>query len=155
MVEFKDKNFARAMNLLRPLSNSKDPAIRIWAQLRLAQNQKKADRLEAALLTYAEISKSSDRGISVSGVPSDLVARRARCVLLEELDRSEQLQKEAQDLQNDLKDKRWRLDRASYFYYMDQVAKWLGGGGQIRFRGAGFGGSHILAMVKSSKHPKQ
>ncbi|MGD8538377.1 MAG: HAMP domain-containing sensor histidine kinase [Candidatus Aminicenantes bacterium] len=125
-AEFQEKNYTRAINVLHLLSRSKDPATRIGAQFRLARNQKKAGRIEAALNTYDEISRSTDLGISVSGVPSDLVARRARCVLLEELEKPEQLQKEAQDLLDDLKGRRWHLDRASYLYYTDQVTQWLG-----------------------------
>jgi signal transduction histidine kinase len=125
-AEFQDKNYTRAINMLHPLSRSKDPVTRIGAQFRLARNQKKAGRIEAALNTYDAISRSTDLGISVSGVPSDLVARRARCVLWEELEKPEQLQKEAKDLLDDLKEKRWQLDRASYFYYFDQVTQWLG-----------------------------
>ena len=125
-AEFLDQNYGRAINALRPLSKAKDPATRVGAQLRIARNLRKAGRLEAALDIYSELTKPSDHGISVSGVPADLVARRARCVLLEKLGNREQLQQEAQSLWDDLKGKRWHLDRASYFYYSEKVAQWLG-----------------------------
>ena len=124
--EFINQDFRRAIRDLLPFSRSEDPAIRAGAELRLARNFRKAGDREAALETYDEMAKSSDHGISISGVPADLAARRARCGLLEELGRRADLQKGAQDLLDDLRDRRWRLDRASYLYYRDQAAHWLG-----------------------------
>lgn len=124
--EFLDHDFGRAIRALLPLSRSEDPAIRAGARLRLARNYKKAGDLESALRTYAEMAASSDGGISISGVPADLVARRARSALLEELERRSELQRSAQDLLNDLMSGRWRLDRASYLFYREQAVRWLG-----------------------------
>ena len=59
------------------------------AELRLARNLRKAGRAEAALEIYGDLAKVTDVGLS--GVPADLVASRARCALLEELGRTEQL----------------------------------------------------------------
>lgn len=125
-AEFLDHDYARAINALRPFSKAEDPGLRAGAQLRLARNLRKAGRLEAALNVYTELAKASNHGISISGVPADLVARGGRCVLLEELKSWEQLQREAQSLWDDLKGRRWHLDRASYLYYSKQVAQWLG-----------------------------
>ncbi len=125
-AEFLDKDYGRAINVLRPFSRAEDPPTRAGAQLRLARNFRKAGRLETALDIYKELAESSDHGILISGVPADLVARRARCALMEELDRREQLQQEAQSLQDDLKARVWHLDRASYLYYSEQAAQWLG-----------------------------
>lgn len=124
-AEFRDLDYERAINVLRPFSKAEDPATRAGAQLRLARNLRKAGRLEAALDIYDDLAKSSDHSVSISGVPAGLVARRARCILLEELGNREQLQQEVQSLQDDLKSKRWRLDRASFLYYSDQAAQWL------------------------------
>ncbi len=125
-AEFQDQEYGRAINALRPFSRAKDPATRIGAQLRLARNLRKAGRFSEALEIYGELAKSSDHEVSVSGVPVDLVARRARCLLLEKLESREQLQQEAQSLWNDLIGRHWQLDRASYFYYSEEVAQWLG-----------------------------
>ncbi len=124
-AEFLEKDFGRAIDVLRPFSKDKDPATRAGALIRMARNLRKAGRLEAALDIYSELVNSTHNGVSVSGVPVDLVARRARCVLLKEVKSQEQLQQEAQSLRDDLKDRRWRLDRASYLYYSDQAAQWL------------------------------
>jgi len=125
-AEFLDHDYGLAINALRSLSKAEDPATRAGAQLRLARNLRKAGRLEAALDVYTELAKASYHGISISGVPADLVARGGRCILLEELKSWERLQREAQSLWDDLKGRHWRLDRASYLYYSKQVARWLG-----------------------------
>ena len=124
-AEFQDKDPTRAIDALRPLSGSADPAVRAGAQIRLARNFRKAGRIEAALETYRELAENKDPGISVSGVPAELVARRARCVLLEELGQREQLKQEALRIRDDLRDKRWLLERSSYLYYSEQAARWL------------------------------
>ena len=123
--EFLDHDYSRAVLDLLPFSKAGDPAVRIGAQLRLARNFRKAGNLESALKVYDEMAKSSDQGVSLSGVPAGLAARRARCVLLEELSRRAELQQQAQSLFADLRGRRWRLDRASYLYYRDQAAQWL------------------------------
>jgi len=124
--EFLYHEYSRAVLELRRFAKAGDPAVRAGAQLRLARNLRKAGDLDSALEIYDELAKSSDYGISISGVPADLAARRARCTLLEELGRQAELQQEAQSLHDDLRGRRWSLDRASYIYYRDQAARWLG-----------------------------
>jgi signal transduction histidine kinase len=123
--EFLDHDYGRAIIKLRPFSNAGDPAVRIGAQFRLARNLRKAGDLDSALEIYASLANSADHGATHSGAPADLAARRARCVLLEELSRRAELQQEGQSLHDDLRGGRWRLDRASYLYYRDQAARWL------------------------------
>jgi signal transduction histidine kinase len=124
--EFLAHDYHRAINELRPFSEAGDPAVRAGAQLRLARNFRKTGDLESALRIYEEMAKSSDQGVLLSGAPAGLAARRARCALLDELGRREELRREAQSLQDDLRRGRWRLDRSSYLYYRDQVVRWLG-----------------------------
>jgi signal transduction histidine kinase len=123
--EFLYNDYIRAIADLRPLSRAEDPAVRIGAKLRLARNLRKAGDIDSALKIYAELAKSSDHGVSISGIPADLAARRARCILLEELGRRSELEQEAKSLHDDLRGGRWRLDRASYLYYRDQASQWL------------------------------
>ena len=124
--EFVGKDFDHAVRTLLPLSKAEDPAVRIGAQLRIARNRRKAGDLESALKTYADLAAVSDHGISVSAVPADLAARRARCALLEELGRQAELQECAQSLLEGLWGRTWRLERASFIYYRDQAVRWLG-----------------------------
>jgi len=123
-LEYSDRNHERAIGLLRRLSTSGDAAVKAGAELRLARNLRKAGRAEAALQVYSDLAKVTD--VSVSGVPAELVARRARCALLLELGRPEQLRKEAQALAEGLRDGRWQLDRAAWHYYAGQARQWLG-----------------------------
>ncbi len=124
-AEFLDLNHERAISLLRALAQSEDAAVQAGAQLRLARNLRKADRREAALGIYDEMIKASAPEVSISGVPADLVARRARCALLEELGLREKLKEEAGRLNEGLENGRWRLDRESYLYYSGQAARWI------------------------------
>ena len=124
-AEFLDHDYSRAINVLLPFSKAADPSVRAGAQLRLARNFRKAGNLESALKVYDEMAKSPDRGVSLSGVPAGLAARRALCALLSEFGRRAELQQEAQRLSDALKGRSWRLDRASYLYYRDQAAQWL------------------------------
>jgi two-component system phosphate regulon sensor histidine kinase PhoR len=124
-AEFLEKDYGRAIIALRSLTTATDPALRAGAQLRLARNLRKAGQLSAALDIYRELTRASEHGISISGVPADLVARRASCVLLEELGIWEKLRQEAKSLLDGLIGRQWRLDRASYLYYRSQVAQWI------------------------------
>ncbi len=122
--EYVDRDYDRAIALLRRLSTSRDPTVRAGAELRLARNLRKAGQAEEALQVYSDLAQVVDA--SVLGLPAELVARRARCVLLEQLGRSEQLRTEAQALAEGLTRGRWRLDRAAWHYYAGEVRRWLG-----------------------------
>ena len=124
VLEYAGRRYEQAIALLRRLSASRDAAVKAGAELRLARNLRKAGRAEAALEIYGDLAKVTDA--SLSGVPADLVARRARCALLEELRRTEQLREEAQALAESLRDSGWQLDRAAWHYYDAQVRGWLG-----------------------------
>ncbi|MFC2161321.1 ATP-binding protein [Acidobacteriota bacterium] len=126
-AEFQNNDITRAITLLRPLSISEDPLTRAGAKLRLARNQRKAGHLDAALKTYGEIVNFDFKSnVTSSGIPVDLVARRSRCSLLEETGDLDRLKEEAESLYEDLANCRWRLDRASYIYYIDLTKEWLG-----------------------------
>jgi signal transduction histidine kinase len=126
--EFRNRNFSRAIDALRPLLKAKDAVVKAGAQLRVARNFRKLGQHKEALKIYGELAESSDDDVSISGVPVDLIARLARCKLLNQPDRRQQLQEEASSLQEDLQKGRWSLDRASYYYYTRQLEPWLDGG---------------------------
>jgi signal transduction histidine kinase len=123
VLEYAGRNHEQAIALLRRLFASRDAAVKAGAELRLARNLRKVGRAEAALEIYGDLAKLT--GASLSGVPADLVARRARCALLEELGRPEPLRTEAQVLAEGLRDGRWQLDRAAWHYYAGQARRWL------------------------------
>jgi signal transduction histidine kinase len=124
--EFVDRDFQGAIRALRRFSGSKEPAVRTGARFLTARNLRKSGDLEGALAIYSGLAEAKDEGVKISGVPSELAARRARCDLLEELNRTDELRGEAQRILDGLAGRRWRLDKASYDHYLGQAAGWLG-----------------------------
>jgi signal transduction histidine kinase len=102
---------------------SGDPWVRAGALLRLARNQRKAGRQEAALATYTALAEVAS--VTIGGRPADLVARQARCALLDELGRRDDLGREAAALARDLHSGRWLITRAAYEHLADETARWL------------------------------
>jgi signal transduction histidine kinase len=123
--EFVNRDFDGAIEALGKLAQAEDPAVRAGAKLRLARNLRKAGQPEAALRVYEELAGGIDPEILVSGVPVDLLARSARCRMLEELGYHEQLKEDANAFNRGLQTGRWRLDRPSYDYYSGQLARWI------------------------------
>lgn len=121
--EFRQQDYARAIAAFRELARSTDAAVRAGAQLRLARNLRKAGQLPAALDAYQQLAQQGD--VSINGVPADLVARRARCALLAELNRPADLRREAEGLDADLRGARWQLDHAVYLHHVQEVSRWL------------------------------
>jgi len=122
--EFARQDYQSAIVRCRELSSSSDLAIRAGALLRLARNLRKADQRQAALAIYDQLGRTQP--MTLGGLPADLLARRARCSILAELDRAEDLLREAAALEADLRAGRWQLDRASYLYFSEQANGWLG-----------------------------
>ncbi len=125
-LEFVDRDFRSAILALRRFSRSQEPAVSIEARFLTARNLRKSGDLGGALAIYSGLAEAEDEGVTISGVPSELAARRARCVLLEEMNRTDELRSEAQRILDGLAGRRWRLDRASYDHYLGQAAGWLG-----------------------------
>jgi tetratricopeptide (TPR) repeat protein len=125
-LEFRRQDYRGAIANLRRLSSASDPAIRAGALLRLARNLRKADDREAALDVYRELARMETA--SLTGVPAELLARRARCAVLGELGRTTELHQEAMALAVDLEKGRWRLDRGAYLHAVEQVSHWLAPG---------------------------
>jgi len=119
-LEFQPRDFGRAAAVFRKQARSEDPAIRAGALVRLGRNQRKAHQREAALATYQELAQLGST--PVFSLPAELIARRQRCRLLEELKRLPELAREAEALQSDLNSGRWRLTRPAYFFYAQRGA---------------------------------
>ena len=123
-LEFRAKDYRSAATAFRTLATSPSAAVRAGALLRLARTLRKTGRADDALRVYADLAHIPDARLS--GVPADLVARRARCVLLQELGRSTELREEARSLQADLVAARWPLDRGTFVAYFEQANRWAG-----------------------------
>ena len=121
-LEFVERDHERAIAVLRSLAVASDPAVRAGAQLRLARNLRKAGHPDEALQVFGDLRDGTG---TVSGLPAGLVARSARCLLLEELGRRDELRQEARDLGEGLASGHWALDRDAYLHYSGQAARWL------------------------------
>jgi signal transduction histidine kinase/tetratricopeptide (TPR) repeat protein len=122
-LEFQKRDYARAIDALRKLARSNDDAVRAGACLRLARNYRKAGDDERALAAYESLAAID--GVRIDGVPAALRARSARCSLLAELGRSEDLRKEAALLSRDLFGGRWQITGPVFQLHTAQVRKWL------------------------------
>jgi signal transduction histidine kinase len=122
VAEFQQKDFAKAITVFRELSQRKDPAIRAGALLRLGRNLRKAQQSRAALDIYGELEHMG--ATPVGGLPAELLARDARCTLLDELKRTTEVKREAGLLYADLHNGRWKLDRGAYRFYTQETRRW-------------------------------
>ncbi len=125
-LEFRQRDHVVAINLFRDLARTPDPAVRAGALLRLARNLHSAGRSQEALATYAQLSEMD--GISAAGAPAGLIARYARCKLLEETKRWPDLRAEARRLDSELHSGRWALTGPVYWLYAGDAARWSGAG---------------------------
>jgi len=121
--EFQRQDYEKAASALTGLTRSPDASIRAGAYLRIARVQRKAGRVDSALRTYAELARLDDA--AVGGLPAGLVARRARCVLLDQLGRSSDLAKEAAGLYDLLRRGGWQLSQSVYEVHAEEAAAWL------------------------------
>ena len=85
-LEFRRQDQTGAIQVFRELTRSADSSIRTGAWLRLARSLQKAGRPDEALEAYARVADVDD--VAVEGVPAGLVARYARCRLLEKQHRA-------------------------------------------------------------------
>jgi signal transduction histidine kinase len=122
VAEFQQKDFAKAIAVFRELSQRKDPAVRAGALLRLGRNLRKAQQSRAALDIYGELEHMG--ATPVGGLPAELLARDARCTLLDELKRATEVKREAGLLYADLHNGRWKLDRGAYRFYTQEASRW-------------------------------
>ena len=124
LSEFRNRDYAAAAAIFRSLARWGDPLVRAGALVRLARNLRKAGRTEEALSVYDELAALGS--IPLGDDPSELVGRHARCALLYQLGKQEDLLDPSLQLYSDLQAGRWCLTRASYRYYTGEVEKWLG-----------------------------
>lgn len=123
-LELTHRNYAKAIEQFRAFSDSPDPALRAGAQFRIARTERKLGNPQQALAAYDTL--AGIEGVSVAGVPAGLAARQARCALLEEMGRTDDLKREAGALLNDLLNGRYRLTRPVFQLHAEQVCRWLG-----------------------------
>jgi signal transduction histidine kinase len=122
--EFGRDDSVRAVRALGPFIDDRSPAVRAGALLRLGRNLQKLGRPSDAIDAYDRLSTLGDT--RVGGLPSELVARYARCALFEKLQQAGNLERDAAALLEDLNQGRWRIDRSTYLFYRQAAQRWLG-----------------------------
>jgi len=121
-MEFRQRDHRAAIAALRRLAVSSDPAIRATALLRLGRNLHSAGRTTEALAVFATLTTTDS--VAIGGVPAALVARYARCKLLDEERRAAELEAEARILTRELQSGRWSLSGPAYWLYANDAARW-------------------------------
>lgn len=122
-IEFQHDRPLEAANLLRSLTKNSEPGVRAGALTRLGRNLVKAGRFEEAKRTYQELRAYA--GISLDGLPAELLSLRALAGLYERTGRKEEFLTEATLLADALQSAKWRLSRASYEHLDSDVRHWL------------------------------
>jgi signal transduction histidine kinase/tetratricopeptide (TPR) repeat protein len=123
-LEYQRNDPAQAADVFRKLARSQDPGVRAGALLRLGRNLRKSGRPEEALKAYDELAQLGRT--SVLGLPAELMAREARCTVLEAIGKREELQKEASLLRSALWSGRWSLLRPAWEFHVDEARRWSG-----------------------------
>jgi signal transduction histidine kinase len=136
--EFRRKDYTAAATVYEKLASSADEATRAEALVRLGRVLRKANDTQAALDVYGQLAESGTN--SVNGLPAELLARHARCVLLDELKQVPELTQEAHLLWSDLQQARWPLMPSAYRFYEKEALRWLD--------------ADQLAQGTGSSHPK-
>jgi signal transduction histidine kinase/tetratricopeptide (TPR) repeat protein len=121
--EFREKDYPKAIASYRELARSPDVLIRAGALLRLGRVLRKMHQPDKALVVYEELGKLDPS--PVGGLPAGLLARAASCELLFETNRNAELEREAAALYLDLNGGRWKLARATYRFYAQEVSGWV------------------------------
>jgi signal transduction histidine kinase len=112
-LELRELQYDRAMALLKPLIARS--ASRAEALLRLARIENKANQPEAALETYAKLTREDT--LTSSGLPYALLAVSARCRILNEIGRKRDAQTEVASLRKSLLEGRWPISRETFEYH--------------------------------------
>jgi signal transduction histidine kinase len=148
VLEFQQKNYSEAASRYRRLTNSRDPAVRAGAWLRLARVLRKANKPDSALAAYKRLAGFGTEAIGDS--PAELVARAARCEVPAELKRKGELEREAQALSIDLEDGHWKLTRATFGFYEGETSRWLGNAASQSMDSAGIQSALALSSATES-----
>ena len=121
-AEFRQHDPRGAASAYRHLADSDHQEVRVGALLRLGRCLQAAGQPAEALAVYARLLKE-DR-LAFAGMPVSLVARYARCRLMEALKREGDLRREAGELATDLQRGRWLLTRQVAQLHLQDAVRW-------------------------------
>jgi hypothetical protein len=94
--------------------------------MRLGRSLRRAGQLDEGLRVYDDLARLA--ATPVEGLPAELVAREARCTVLEKLGRKGLLDREARELYGRLVSGYWQLPHAAWDFLMEETRSWLGSG---------------------------
>jgi signal transduction histidine kinase len=117
VLEFQQSEPNRAIDWYRKLADSKTPAIRAGALMRMARVLRKSGHLDEARETYTQLAAINTARIA--GVPAELAARHALCEL-------SQIKSDATALKADLAQARFRLTRGQFEFYWSEASRLSG-----------------------------
>jgi len=123
-LEFRRNDPTAAAQAFRTLAQSPHPEVRAGALLRLGRNLRKTSRNQEALQVYDELLQLGR--VRVLGLPSELVAREARCTVLEAIGKREELRQEAGLMHTALYSGRLALLRPAWEFHVGEARRWLG-----------------------------
>jgi hypothetical protein len=123
-LEFRRSEPAGAAELFRALAKSPNSEVRAGALLRLGRNLRKTGRNRETLQVYGELARLGS--VRVLGLPSELVAREARCSVLETIGTPEELRQEASLMLSVLYSGRFGLLRPAWEFHVEEARRWSG-----------------------------
>jgi signal transduction histidine kinase len=121
-LEFQQNDPGKAAEAFRKLARSPNPAVRSGALLRLGRTLRKTGRNQEALGVYDQLAQLG--AARVLELPSELVAREARCSTLEAMGKREELRKEAALMYSALLSGRWSLLRPAWEFHREEAGRW-------------------------------
>ncbi len=123
-LEFGPRNLETAEETYRALAGSKTTRVRAGALVRLGRVLRRQQRWPEALRTYDDLGKMGP--LSLAGMPASLVARAARCSVLQESGQQPAVQHEARALWEDLTSGGLLVSRPTLDTYSDELRRWIG-----------------------------
>ena len=118
VFEFQQRLPDRAIETYRQLADSKNPAVKAGALVRMARVLLKTGHKDEARAVYVQLAGFGDEA-RVGGVPAELAARHALC----ELSGSKA---DAGALKRDLLAARWQISRGQFEYYWSEASRLAG-----------------------------
>jgi signal transduction histidine kinase len=120
--EFTRQELAKAADAYARLAESGSAQVRAEALVRLGRVRRRERKWAEALQAYAELEKSG--AVPVGGMPASLVARAARCAVLEESGGRSGLQREAAALWEQLTAGHWKVTKGTLETYLKELKAW-------------------------------
>ena len=118
-LEFGRQDRAQAAEAYARLTASQDAQVRTESFMRLARVLRHEGKWGEALRAYTSLEKSYDTRIA--GMPAGLVARAARCLVLQESGDKPGASREARVLWTDLTSGKWKVTKATLETYLNEL----------------------------------